>query len=78
MKSVYPNSTSSRAANCRFSWESAVAGVEYLFMGDERRNQGQITDGNHDFRFQRISGLNIALKPNQASGRYRYQDAVPI
>ncbi|MGI8501954.1 MAG: hypothetical protein ACR2LR_12560 [Hassallia sp.] len=78
MKSVYPNSTSSRAANCRFSWESAAMGVEYLFMGDYRQNQRQITEGNHDFRFQRISGLNIALKPNQASGRYRYQDAVPI
>ncbi|MBW4479881.1 MAG: hypothetical protein KME54_24285 [Tolypothrix brevis GSE-NOS-MK-07-07A] len=71
VKFVYPNSTSSRAANCRFSWESAAMGVEYLFMGDHRHNQRQITEGNHDFRFQRISGLNAALKPNQASGRYR-------
>lgn len=78
VKSIYPNSTSLRAANCRFSWESAAAGVEYLFMGDDRQNQWQITEGNHDFIYQRISGLNAALKPNQASGRYRYQDAVPI
>jgi predicted phosphohydrolase len=47
-------------------------------MGNDRQNQWQITEGNHDFRYQRISRLNAALKPNQASGRYRYQDAVPI
>lgn len=78
VKSIYPISTSLRAANCRFSWELAAMGVEYLFMGDGSQIHGLITEGNYDFRYLGIGALNAKPQPNQISGRYRQENAVPI
>jgi hypothetical protein len=78
VKSVYPISTSLRVANCRFSWESAAVGVEYLFMGDGSRNKWQLTEDNHDSQYDNIGVLNAVPKLEQRSGRYRQQNAVPI
>lgn len=78
MKSIYPISTSLRAANCRANWESAPVGVKYLFMGDGSRNHGQITEGNYDFRELCIDVLNAKLQLDEQSGWYRYRNTVPI
>ena len=77
VKSVYPNSTSLRAANCLTSQESAAVGVEYLFMGDGSRDFRQFIQSNHDFWYANIAVLNAAPKRNKKSGRYKQQDAVP-
>ena len=78
VKSVYPISTSLRVVNCRFSWESAAVGVEYLFMGDGAQNKWQITQGNYDSQYGSIRVLNAVAKLERRSGRYKQQDAVPI
>jgi hypothetical protein len=87
---LYPNSTSLRAANCPLGWESAAAEVEYLFMGmfsgsfwlsqclNQQLNQQRIEESNHDYRDSIIGGLNASPKRNNRSGRYRKLDAVPI
>jgi hypothetical protein len=89
---LYPNSTSLRAANCPLGWESAAAEVEYLFMGifsggfwlnqtwlnQDCLNQRLIAESNHDYRDSIIDGLNGSPKRNNRSGRYRKLDAVPI
>ncbi|MBW4614893.1 MAG: hypothetical protein KME21_16780 [Desmonostoc vinosum HA7617-LM4] len=77
MKSIYPISTSLRAANCRFSWESAAMGVEYLFMGDGSQHYGQITEGNNDLRYLNIGVLIAKPQINTESGRYRLRQTVP-
>lgn len=76
--SIYPISTSSRATNCRASWELAAAGVEYLFMGDGSQIHWQITEGNYDFRYLSISALNAKPQLDEGSGRYRRRNTVPI
>ncbi|GBE91767.1 hypothetical protein NCWK1_1518 [Nostoc cycadae WK-1] len=53
-------------------------GVEYLFMGDGSQIHGLITEGNYDFRYLGIGALNAKPQPNQISGRYRQENAVPI
>jgi hypothetical protein len=78
VKLVYPISTSLRVANCRFSWESAAVGVEYLFMGNGSRSKWQLTEGNYDSQYVSISVLNTVPTLKQRSGRYKQQDAVPI
>jgi hypothetical protein len=77
---IYPIaiSTSLRAANYRFSWESAPVGVEYLFMGNGSQNKRQHSEGDHDARYASINVLNAAPELDQGSGRYRYQKTVPI
>nr|WP_211178724.1 hypothetical protein [Brasilonema octagenarum] len=67
-----------RVVNCRFSWESAAVGVEYLFMGDGAQNKWQITQGNYDSQYVSIRVLNAVAKLERRSGRYKQQDAVPI
>nr|WP_081403027.1 hypothetical protein [Scytonema hofmannii] len=79
--SIYPISIStfSYAANCRFSWESAAVGVEYLFMGNNGNpNKLQHVEGDRDSRYASISVLYAAPKLDKESGRYRYQETVPI
>jgi len=78
VKSIYPISTSLRATNCRFSWESAAMGVEYLFMGDDSQIHGLITEENYDSRYLGIGVLNAKPQLNHISGRYRQENAVPI
>ncbi len=80
VKSSYPISTSGRATNYRYSWESAVVEVEYLFMGDIRHNQGEIEEGDRNFRntIFKFGLRNAALEPNKSSGRYRLKNSVPI
>jgi hypothetical protein len=83
VKSIHPNSTSLRATNCQSSWESAVGGVEYLFMGlngEASQKQRQITDSNQNYGYTRISLKNSAAKLDQIkrSGRYRQRNTVPI
>ncbi|MCM0588936.1 MAG: hypothetical protein HEQ35_07760 [Gloeotrichia echinulata IR180] len=78
VKSIYPISTSLRLTNCRTSWESAAAGVEYLFMGDGSRNYRRITEVNYDFRYLSITVLNAKTQLDVSSGRYRLRNAVPI
>ncbi|QSJ18360.1 hypothetical protein JYQ62_05985 [Nostoc sp. UHCC 0702] len=78
VKSLYPISTSLRATNCRSSWELAPVGVEYLFMGYESQIHRQFTEGNYDFRYLGISALNAKPQLDQASGRYRRSNTVPI
>lgn len=77
VKSIYPISTSLRTTNWRFSWESGAAGVEYLFMGDGGYKDGQITEGNYDFIYVSIHGLNAKPQLDKRSGRYRQRSAVP-
>ncbi|MEJ1932457.1 hypothetical protein WDZ92_19650 [Nostoc sp. NIES-2111] len=77
--SIYPISisTSLLATNCRFSWESGSLGVEYLFMGNGSRNHRQIAEGNHDYIYVSIDGLNAKPQLDTRSGRYRQRYAVP-
>ncbi len=77
VKSIYPISTSLCATNCRFGWESAAVGVEYLFMGRNCRKQGKFTEGNHDSIYASIGVLDRAPQLDEESGRYRHRDAVP-
>ncbi|MFN6570504.1 hypothetical protein [Dendronalium sp. ChiSLP03b] len=76
--SIYPISTSLLATNCRASWESAAAGVEYLFMGDGSQIHRQLTEGNYDFRYLNIGALNVKPQLYERSGRYRRRNTVPI
>jgi hypothetical protein len=78
VKSLYPISTSIAATSCQFSWESAAAGVEYLFMGNGGRIYQLITEGNYDFRYLGAGVLNAKPHLNQISGRYKQKNAVPI
>jgi hypothetical protein len=78
VKSISLISTSLRADNCRASWESAFVEVEYLFMGQNGRKQGNFTEGDRDSIYARIGVLNRAPQLDERSGRYRYRDAVPI
>ncbi|MBD2678400.1 MULTISPECIES: hypothetical protein [Nostoc] len=78
VKSIYPISTSLCATNCRADWESAAVGVEYLFMGGSSRNHGQITEGNHEFRYLSISGPIAKPQRDEESGGYRRRNSVPI
>ncbi|MEC4815080.1 MAG: hypothetical protein SAK29_17645 [Scytonema sp. PMC 1069.18] len=80
MITIYPVaiSTSSGAVNYRFSWESALMGVEYLFMGNGSRNKRQHTEEDRDVRCASINVLNAAPELDKGSGRYRYQKTVPI
>jgi hypothetical protein len=48
MTSSYPISTSARATNYEQSWELAIAGVEYLFMGICSHNHGEIQGDKED------------------------------
>ncbi|MDF5716959.1 MAG: hypothetical protein PUP93_24595 [Rhizonema sp. NSF051] len=72
-----PISTSFFAANNQSCWESALLEVEYLFVGNGRRNQRQFTEGHHDYKYASIGVLYAAPKLENRSGRYRNQDAVP-
>ncbi|MDZ8189204.1 MAG: hypothetical protein RMX96_30740 [Nostoc sp. ChiSLP02] len=76
--SIYPISTSLCATNCRADWESAAAGVEYLFMGGISQNHGQITEGNHEFRYLSIGRLIAKPQLGKESGGYRQRNSVPI
>jgi hypothetical protein len=77
--SIYPISTSTYAADSRFIWESAAVGVEYLFMGNNGNpNKLQHVEGNGDSRYASIGVLYAAPKLEKESGRYRYQETVPI
>ncbi|AFY34734.1 hypothetical protein [Calothrix sp. PCC 7507] len=78
VKSNYPISTSLRAIDCRASRELVAAGVEYFFMGDGSQKHGQIAEGNNDFRYLGISGLNAKPQLDIGSGRYRLKNTVPI
>lgn len=78
VKSIYPISTSLRVTNYQADWESAAAGVEYLFMGDGSRNHRQITEGNYDFRDISFNLLSAKPQIGVSSGRYRLRNAVPI
>ncbi|WP_460200830.1 hypothetical protein [Scytonema sp. NUACC21] len=81
MISIYPISisTSSRVSNCRFSWESAAVGVEYLRMGSNSHpNKWQHTEGDRDSRYASIGVLYAAPKLDKESGRYSYKATVPI
>ena len=57
--SSYPISTSARATNYEQSWEFAIAGVEYLFMGIRSLDRGDIQGdlGN-------AGNINIKIKSN--------------
>ncbi|MDJ0735219.1 MAG: hypothetical protein QNJ47_14340 [Nostocaceae cyanobacterium] len=80
VKSLYPISTSRCATNCGCSWELVAMGVEYLFMGNIRSDQGEMEEGNRDFR-NTIFSFNLhnaGLKPDKRSGRYRLKNSVPI
>ncbi len=77
VKCVYPISTSLCATICRASWELVTVGVEYLFMGDGKRDHRQITEGNYDFRYISISVLSLKPEINQSSGGYRQRNTVP-
>lgn len=78
VKSICPISTSLRATNCRASQELASLGVEYFFMGNGGQEHGQITEGNYDFRYLSIDGLNRKPQLDVRSGRYRQSHTVPI
>ncbi|MTJ08646.1 hypothetical protein FJR04_13255 [Anabaena sp. UHCC 0204] len=77
VKSIYPISTSSQATNCQGSWEFAAAVVEYLFMGENSRHQGQRTKDNYDFKYASINLLNRKPQIEIKSGRYKLKNAVP-
>ncbi|OUL28695.1 hypothetical protein BV372_24435 [Nostoc sp. T09] len=78
VKSIYSISTSLCATNCRASRELASLGVEYFFMGNGGQKDGQITEGNYDFRYRSIIGLNAKPQLDKRSGRYRQSHTVPI
>ncbi|WP_445253209.1 hypothetical protein [Nostoc sp. 106C] len=78
MKSINSISTSLRATNCRASRELASLGVEYFFMGNGGQKDGQITEGNYDFRYLSIIRLNAKPQLDVRSGRYRQSHTVPI
>lgn len=75
---VYPISTSLRATNCRFSWELAPVGVEYLFMGNGSQNKWQLTEANYDSQSDSIGVRYAAPELDKESGRYRNRKTVPI
>ncbi|TWH49871.1 hypothetical protein CAL7102_04129 [Dulcicalothrix desertica PCC 7102] len=84
-----PNSTSTRGCGAHLNWESWCVEVEYLFMGTSHRYQERNTDSNRDYGYARISifsqmldlainlVFNLGSKPNNRSGRYRNNSAVP-
>ncbi len=78
VKPIYPISTSLRAINCRASRELVAARVEYFFMGNGSQKHRQIAEGNNDFRYLGIIGLNTKPQLDIGSGRYRLKNTVPI
>jgi hypothetical protein len=76
VKSIYPISTSSHAANCQASWEFAGVGVEYLFMADGSQRQSQNSEGSDDFRYISFDRPNGKAKINIRSGRYKRKNVV--
>jgi hypothetical protein len=53
-------------------------GVEYLFIGSGGRDHRQNTEGNYDFRYLSIIGLNAKPQLDIRSGGYRQRKTVPI
>jgi hypothetical protein len=75
--SIRPISTSLSAIDSRSGRELAAAAVEYFFMGNGSQKHEHITEGNDDFRYLGISGLNAKAQLEIASGRYRLKNTVP-
>nr|WP_244997484.1 hypothetical protein [Richelia sinica] len=71
VKSIYPPSISISATNSLINWEFAVARVEYLFMGDGSRDPRHSTEGDDDFAYFSIDGLNRKPLVDITSGRCR-------